>query len=257
MGASPLGVTVGLSLRGDLNADWIEKLYQGMSGCLQPYCCPILGGDISRSPVLTISITAFGQVLPQHLIRRSSAQPGDVIVVTGHHGLSRGGLELLLNPSLTKSLEQSNRTEIVPKLILAHQKPQPRLDILPYLQQFPELSGIAGMDSSDGLADAVIQICRASGVGAEIEFNSLPIPQELLLLTSPEQALEWVLYGGEDFELVLALPLSQAQSLVGQIGNGAAIIGKIVRNERVVLKDATGIRREQVLSLDKGFQHFN
>jgi len=65
------------------------------------------------------------------------------------------------------------------------------------------------MDSSDGLADAVLQLCQASNVAAKIERNNIPIPDALNRWVSPEQALEWALYGGEDFELVLCLPQSQ------------------------------------------------
>lgn len=253
MGATPLGITVGLSIRGDLTIDWVENLYQGMTDCLQPYHCPILGGDITRSSVVTIAITAFGQVAPNQLIRRSSAIAGDAIVITGEHGLSRAGLELLLNPTLGEKIAEKTSA----KLIQAHQTPQPRLDVLPYLQEISPTAPIAGMDSSDGLADAVIQICRASRVGAQIDSDCLPIPPELLQLTTPEQALEWVLYGGEDFELVLCLPVSQAEVLVRKLGSSAAIIGKVISHTQVILRDPTGCQPDKPLSLHRGFQHFD
>jgi thiamine-monophosphate kinase len=112
------------------------------------------------------------------------------------------------------------------------------------------------MDSSDGLADAVIQICRLSGVGAAIERTKIPVLPISSQLVSPEQAVEWALYGGEDFELVLCLPSEPAEALVEQLGDGAAIIGKITTGKQVWLKDSTGTYADELLTQSRGFQHF-
>jgi thiamine-monophosphate kinase len=115
----------------------------------------------------------------------------------------------------------------------------------------------AGMDSSDGLADAVLQICRASGVGARIDRRSIPLPDGLSDWVGEKQAIEWALYGGEDFELVLCLPRVQAESLVAQLGNGAAIVGEITAEPGVILEDGAGECLDELLSLSRGFQHFS
>jgi len=262
MGASPLGITVGLGLPGDVTVSWVEQLYQGMTECLQQHDTAVVGGDVCRSPVITVAITAFGQVEPVHILRRTAAQVGDAIVVTGVHGASRAGLELLLHPELGHNLSDAERTA----LIQAHQRPRPRLDVLPILwkildSQFPISSSqskilIAGMDSSDGLADAVVQLCQMSGVGAKIERNQIPIPATLKNWVSPDQALDWALYGGEDFELVLCLPPQIAQALVQQLGEGAAVVGKIVDESAVKLSDQTGKSPDEIISLRRSFQHF-
>ncbi len=254
MGADPLGITVALGLPGGVQVAWVEQLYQGMTECLQPYATPIVGGDVCRSPILTVTITAFGQVNPQQVIRRSTAQPGDAIVVTGVHGSSKAGLELLLHPELGQGLMESDRAT----LIQSHQRPVPRLDVLPLLPGRKEEQSpfrLAGMDSSDGLADAVMQICRASGVGARVERNQVPIAPALTHL-SPEHALNWALYGGEDFELVLCLPVDAAQTLVNQLAAGAAIVGTMTAVSDVLLVDSSKKHPEKRLSLDQGFQHF-
>lgn len=250
MGATPIGITVGLCLPGDLSVHWVEQLYQGLGECLQRYNTPIVGGDICRSSVTTISITAFGQVESSQVIRRSAAQPGQVILITGYHGMSRAGLELLLNPEFGHNLTQSEKES----LILAHQRPNPRLDVLPYLWNKMGTTQIGGMDSSDGLGDAVIQLCHMSGVGAKIERSRLPISPILSQWVSPEQALDWVLYGGEDFELVLCLPETLALELLKNLGEGAAIIGKIIEEPQIILIEEHGQRD---LSLSQGFQHFS
>ena len=206
MGATPLGITVGLSLPGDKQVSWVEELYQGIADCLNLYPTPLVGGDICRSRVVTISITAFGEVHPQRAILRSSARPGDAILVTGLHGLSRGGLELLLNP------EQKSNLNLVEyqRLVKAHQRPLPRLDVLPYLAQIPAQIAIAGMDSSDGLADAIEQICQHSQVGATLDISNFTIDSGLIKLAGLQKAKEWLLYGGEDFELILCLPFESS-----------------------------------------------
>ena len=261
MGATPMGITIALGLPGDVAVSWVERLYHGMSECLQQYQTPIVGGDVCRAPVINISITAFGMVEPTQVIRRSTARVGDAIVVTGVHGASRAGLELLLDRELGQNLSECDRNS----LLLAHQRPKPRLDILPILWEiFKSQSKIenpkskihlAGMDSSDGLADAVVQLCQMSGVGAKIERSQIPIPSVLESLVSPEQALNWALYGGEDFELVLCMPPQIAEQLVKHLGEGAAIVGAIVANAEVVLCH-TNENPDQVLNLSRGFQHF-
>ncbi|MDJ0515419.1 MAG: thiamine-phosphate kinase [Trichodesmium sp. MO_231.B1] len=264
MGAFPIGITIALGLTGDTSVTWVEQLYKGIFECLQPYNTPIVGGDIVRSPVSTISITAFGQVNPFNTILRSTCQPQNVIVATGVHGASRAGLELLLVPELGESLTEAECSS----LIFAHQRPKPRFDILTILWDCLSLNSfsgpedsknpilVGGMDSSDGLADAIIQICQASQIGARIERNQIPIPPCLTKFVSSEQALNWALYGGEDFELVLCLPLFYGQKLVKKIGVGAAIVGTTTDDTDILLIDSQGIYPNEQLTLSQGFQHF-
>jgi thiamine-monophosphate kinase len=257
MGASPIGITVGLGLPGDVALTWIDELYQGLVACLQPYQTSILGGDTCRSSIRTVAITALGDVEPHRVIQRSTARPGDAIVVTGVHGASRAGLELLLHPELGHNLTAMERSQ----MIQAHQRPRPRLDVIPLLWEVVDHGtaslAIAGMDSSDGLADAVLQICRASGVGAELDWRSIPLPSALDLWVTPAQRLDWALYGGEDFELVLCLPYPTAQDLVEQLGPPTAIVGQITSNASIVLIDANDDSQpNQTLDLKQGFQHF-
>lgn len=255
MGASPLGITVGLGLTGDTEVAWIEQVYQGMRQCLQKHGGEILGGDVVRSPVNTLAITALGEVKPEKTLLRSAAQPGDAIVITGYHGASRAGLEILLHPEIGQHLEP------VPQklLIEAHQRPTPRFDVLPLLGEVlpSDLQRhYAGMDSSDGLADAIVQICQASQVGALVNRQKIPILGTLTQLVSSEQALEWVLYGGEDFELILCLPKDAAQQLTARLGAGAAIIGEITEDSETWLVNDTHSGEKRKLTQTQGFQHF-
>ncbi len=252
MGGSPLGITVALGLTGDTPVSWVEEFYQGISDCLAPFNTPIIGGDICRSSMRCVSITAFGQVNPQFAIHRNTAQAGNAIVVTGVHGDSRAGLELLLKPELGKTLSQAQRLS----LIQAHQRPKPRLDAIAILREIlPEGVVVAGMDSSDGLADAIIQLCQASKVGATIASHHIPRSEALNQLI-PSQALDWALYGGEDFQLVLCLPGAVADRFVKKLGVEAAVIGTTTSTPEILLIDQTQPQIETPLVLNKGFKHF-
>ncbi|AFY72307.1 thiamine-monophosphate kinase [Synechococcus sp. PCC 7502] len=238
MGASPWGVTLALGLPADADINWILGVYRGFTACLKAYNTELVGGDTVRSLVKTLAVTAFGQVKSDQIIYRHTAQVGDLILITGEHGLSRAGLEILVNPELAQNLS----IDAIAKLHQAHQRPQPRLDILPLSYR------VSGMDSSDGLADAIAQICDASGVNAEI--MQVPIPEEVKLVADQVgvAAIDWVLYGGEDFELVLCLAPDHAEKLVKSIPT-AKIIGQII------LKDQTQ-ENSQRINLSKSFQHF-
>jgi thiamine-monophosphate kinase len=246
MGAIPLGITVGLGLPPDTNVQWVEDLYRGLAACLERYDTGIVGGDIYRSTVRTVAITAFGRVESSTVIRRDAAVPGAAIMVTGDHGKSKAGLELLLDVNLGKELNLIDRQE----LIRAHQRPLPRLDVVPMINQLqPEY--VAGMDSSDGLLDAISQLCRASGVGARIDRSTISVPSGLTGLT--ENPIDWVLGGGEDFELVLCLPVPTAHLLVKLISGTAAIIGKTTVTPEILLVDN---ETEILLNSSSQFQHF-
>ncbi|MEM0980515.1 MAG: thiamine-phosphate kinase [Cyanobacteria bacterium P01_H01_bin.58] len=254
MGASPIGVTVGLSLPGSIPVAWVEGLYEGMSACLSRYGGTILGGDICRATQTAVAITALGQVSPGQVIRRDRAQPGQVIVATGYHGASRAGLELLLHPDRSHSLNSAEQQ----RLIQAHQRPTPRLDVVQHLQTLIDVdfAHVAGMDSSDGLANAVLQLCQASGVGAKLVRPHLPIPAALATWVGDATALDWCLYGGEDFELVLCLPAAIATELLTHLGQSAAIIGTLTPEPDVVLVEAPLSDIGSTLTWESCFQHF-
>lgn len=252
MGANPIGLTLGLALPATLAWSTLADIYTGITQCLGQYGGVILGGDITRSNTLMISVTALGEVRPTEKILRSAAQVGQVLVATGWHGAARAGLEKLIQPSWGINLSESETMA----LIQAHQRPHPRLDVINLIRSWPFSCAIAGMDSSDGLADAVLQLCRASQVGAVIEGDRIPIHPALKHTPSlsPSQALDWALYGGEDFELVLALEPTLASALVAQIGNGAAIFGEITQDPAILLREGD---RSAPLTFEQTFQHWS
>lgn len=249
MGAEPVGLTVGLSLPASTPWAWLEQVYQGLHACTQEHGTAIVGGDVCGGTVATLAITALGQVQPQYTLQRTTAQVGDRVLITGVHGASRAGLELLLNPDVQPEIPPAHSQ----RWIAAHQQPQPRLDVLPLLRPWQTQRAIAAMDSSDGLADAIVQLCRASGMGAKMEVDAIPLPPGLANWVGASQALDWVMYGGEDFELVICLPTEAAIAIQDQL-DGTAIIGEITADPAVMLHNGSQC---QPLTLAHGFQHFN
>ena len=254
MGAKPWGLVMAVGLPADTAIAWIEGVYRGFSECLRTYGTELVGGDTVRSPIRTLSVTAFGQVHKNQIISRHTARVGDAIVMTGLHGLSKAGLELLFNPELKEKLlaplKMGDRIlagdELVQSICRYHQRPIPRFEaiavlhkILKHQNDFP----ISGMDSSDGLADAIAQICRSSQVGAKIFWRSLPIHRAVRTLAG-DRALDWVLYGGEDFELVLCMPVELAKQFVNQLPS-AVIIGEIIKGNQI-----------DGLEMRSAFQHY-
>jgi thiamine-monophosphate kinase len=245
MGAAPLSLVVALGLSAQTPVAWVEQVYEGLTACCRPWQTGLVGGDLSRSEQRFLAIAAMGDVPSERVIRRSQARPGDWLVATGAHGSARAGLELLLHPERATSLSEEERQN----LIAAHQFPQPRLDLLPLWPELWELGDrIGGMDTSDGLADAIVQVCQASGVGAEIDPACLP-QSPALTQGFPLNALEWSLYGGEDFELLLSLPPRAAEYLLEHVPTARAI-GTVVNSDKIELVDMGD------LTPDRAFQHF-
>ncbi|MEM8502492.1 MAG: thiamine-phosphate kinase [Cyanobacteria bacterium P01_D01_bin.1] len=257
MGAQPLAVTVGLGLPGYTPLHWIEELYRGMAECLGRYGGAIVGGDLCKATAQTVSITALGEVQPPQVIRRDTATPGMTVVVTGTHGASRAGLALLLD-ELT--LSEDDKT-FAAAWIRAHQLPVPRFDAIAALKQILEgqpitgaHSPVAGMDSSDGLANALLQLSSSSGVGMDVVRSQIPLPPGLSSAVGPETALSWALYGGEDFELVLCMPPQVAEKLT-QTPFGIAI-GTTTDASAVRLFATKNSTEAETILKHQSFQHF-
>lgn len=246
MGATPLGITIGLGLPPQTTWPWIQQLYRGIAKCLDQHGGAIVGGDVYRAKQHTISITAIGQVRPEQAIFRHTAKPGMTVIATGCHGLSRAGLDVLLSSKAIITDNQKRWVEI-------HQYPSPRLDAVAQLQSIHPYPVVTGMDSSDGLANALLQISQQSKVGITIEQSLLDIPEDLIAFAGAEKALKWTLYGGEDFELVLCLPSVSADRFLS-ICKGAIAIGNTTAANTVQLRRSNG--STQIIE-HQDFQHFS
>ncbi|MCA9851290.1 MAG: thiamine-phosphate kinase [Dehalococcoidia bacterium] len=224
MGATPDYLLVGIGLGPDVTLDEIDDLAEGMLEACLAHHVRIAGGDIIRSHTTTISIAAYGHSLPlaevrSPFLRRSRAKPGDRVAVSGTLGASAAGLAVI------EALRESEAGAEV--LVRAHRCPRARVQ----LGHDAIRAGIAcGMDVSDGLMQDLGHIARASGVGIEVDANTLPIEQAAVDLLGARAALDFALGGGEDFELILTGP-AEALKRLDQAATGGppvSLVGRVV-----------------------------
>jgi len=219
-----VGLTVGLVAPGDTPWPWVDGVYTGLSEALGRYGGVLLGGDCSGGEQRLLAITALGH-LGRGAIRRCDGRPGDLLLSTGPHGLSRLGLAVLLE-ELPAAARQGLTASLVERAVRAHRRPQPRFDAVAALATSQPMHApwrVGGADSSDGLVAAAAAIARASGCQALLHREALPIDAAMAGLAEAER---WCLCGGEDFELVLALAPAWAEALVPALP-GTRVIGAL------------------------------
>lgn len=226
-----VGLTVGLVAPPSTPWTWVEGVYGGLAEALATYGGVLLGGDCSGGAQRLLAITAIGKLAPVERqepagpIRRCDGRPGDWLVSTGPHGLSRLGLALLQTPDGPFAARAD--PELRERAIQAHRRPRARLDVARALITCRPTATpwrVGGCDSSDGLAAAVAALAAASRCGARLHRGALPLDPAMAVLAEAEA---WCLGGGEDFELVLALEPRWAAALVAAVP-GSSVIGGLV-----------------------------
>jgi len=196
MGARPVLATVALGVPPHSTSEEIETLYCGLAAAARQDRLAIVGGDLSRAPVLTIAITAVGEVRQSNVKTRAGARPGTAIAVTGRLGAARAGLDVARGAvTLAPELEI--------EALRAFRRPEARCAEGRFLAASRNV--LAMMDCSDGLSTDLARLCAASGCGAEIE--SVPVAAAARAAAeaaglSPEA---YAVAGGEDFELIAAI----------------------------------------------------
>ena len=251
MGGVPLGAVVALSLPETLAVAFVEAMYDGMSALAEAYACPIIGGNISKSTErLSVTITVLGSAPRDGAAYRASARAGDAIWVTGDLGGAKAGLEALIHPQAVAGLP----TDAV---LARYRRPRPRLRESLFLRQHGARSLI---DLSDGLSSDLAHICEASGVGAQLHAERIPIADETRRVARALglDALTVALHGGEDFELCLTTPPSTAEALAQDFRNrfGCALtrIGMVRAGAGVTLCHSDG---GEVPLIAGGYDHFH
>jgi thiamine-monophosphate kinase len=248
-----VGLTVGLVAPATTPWSWVEGVYRGLTAALGHYGGVVLGGDCSGGSQRLLAITALGLLGGgADPIRRSDGLPGDQLVCTGPHGLSRLGLALLQSDAAGLAGLDST---LVQRAIQAHRRPIPRLDAVRMLggcRPAGQSWRVGGCDSSDGLAAAVATIAAASGCAARLERQRLPLDPAMGGLP---QAEGWCLGGGEDFELVLALEPHWAEALVSALPE-ATRIGTLLEGPAGEVGWADGTPWDADEGAIKGYCHF-
>jgi thiamine-monophosphate kinase len=196
MGARPVLSTVALGLSSQCSDTDVLELYRGMLDLSRLHACEIAGGDVTRAPALVISITAIGEVRPTRIKGRGGARAGDIAAVTGPLGASRAGLHLADNPDM---LQGKLREEA----LMAHGRPQPRVAEGMWLAASEHVHAM--MDISDGLSTDLARMCVQSQCAAQIDDVPVAPCAAQMANGRAEDAADYALAGGEDYELLVAV----------------------------------------------------
>jgi len=243
MGGLPKYALVSLGLPGDTEVEGVAQLYEGMAELARLFGVAIAGGDVVAAPLLVLSLAVLGEAQGD-ILTRGAASPGDQVAVTGFLGASAAGLLMLrkglqLDGEATSSLRQ------------AHLKPYPRVAEGQILARH----GVkAAIDLSDGLIADLGKVCQASGVGANLRAESIPV-HPLVSANFEKDCLSLALSGGEDYELLFTATTEVIDEVNKLLPCPVTVIGEIVEQEpgRVRLFDERG--REIQLGRG-GWEHF-
>lgn len=216
MGAVPTAVLVGLACPADLPVAWAREFTAAFDAECALVGAVLVGGDVSRSPTLTVAVTALGDLQGRPPVTRSGAEPGDVVALTGRLGWSAAGFAVL---------SRGFRSPAV--VIAAHRRPAP-----PYAEgPVAATCGATSMcDVSDGLVQDLRHIATASAVQIGIETARLEIGPKLqdvgrALNVDP---MRWLLTGGEDHPLVATFPsaasVPAAWTVIGHVREGEGVL---------------------------------
>lgn len=275
-GGKALYALVSLAVPSGLELSYFDRFWDGFLALASRFGVSLIGGDTSSSPgPVVVDVTVMGEVLPGGPFLGSAMQPGDVICVTGDFGAAAAGLELILRGATEggpASVAGPPGDEAVARVRLSHLRPVPRLqeaaavaeaaaraasDGLPLPADRASL--VACRDSSDGLAEAVALMARASGCGAEVMADRIPISRETRHVAEALglDPLRLALYGGEEFELVMAVPPALFPRIQDAVQKGAGTrltqVGWAVPGSAAALRFENGA----VMPLEGGYDHFS
>ncbi len=209
MNATPTQITISIGFSNRFSVEALDEFYEGVYIACEKYGVDLVGGDTSSSDKgFIISVTAIGEVSPDKFVKRSTAQKGDLICVSGDLGGAFLGLTLmerekkifLENPKVQPDLE--NEDYIVGRLL----KPEARKDIIEFFEK-NDIMPTSMMDISDGLSSEVLHLCKQSNLGCRIYEEKIPI-HDLARKAAFKFGLDptvCALNGGEDYELIFTL----------------------------------------------------
>ena len=242
MGAAPGEAYIQLGIPADLDESGSIELGTGLASTAAGHGVAVIGGDITRAPILLLALTVVGHAAaPDELVSRAGAKPGDLLVVTGELGGAAAGLLLLDRPELGAGLGEG-----VAEALRGRQlEPAPRLAAGRALATG---GATAMIDLSDGLGGDAGHVASASGVRVAIELADVPVQPGVEAVAEAAGADPWELIagGGDDYELLATLPpggLAEARSAVESAGTTLSVIGGVGDGAGVSLRDAHGSER--------------
>lgn len=248
MGARPRLATVALGVPATLGQEEVLAVHRGFARCARTYGVEIAGGDVVRAPVLTIAITAIGEVRPSNLKLRSGARAGDVLATSGVLGASRAGLDVLRGAIALA--EQDAQAALA-----AHRTPVPRAAEGAWFGASVHVHAM--MDCSDGLSTDLSRMMRAGGTGALLERIPVAASARAAAAALGEDAAAYALAGGEDYELLVAVAPRAfddlARRYAARFGRALERIGYVRADEGLAMVN----QGREVPLLPTGWDHFS
>jgi thiamine-monophosphate kinase len=236
MGAQAGEAYVVAGVPSDLGEDDCLKLFGGIASLAGETGTALVGGDVTRAPVLTLAITVVGHAASaEQLVGRGGAKPGDILVLTGELGGAAAGLLLLERPDLATSVPEQTAARLRRRLL----DPPARLASG---RGLAAANAGAMIDLSDGLGGDAGHLAAASGVGIRIDAGALPLAGGVteVAVAAGRDPLELALSGGEDYELLAALPPQWMTEGLAQIGEARETtltpIGEVHAGEGVEIR---------------------
>lgn len=249
-GAVPTACLLSAAFNRDRETAWLDAFTGGLAQDLDAYGLTLIGGDTVRTPGPdTFSLTAFGQTGEGGLVRRTGAQAGDNLYVTGTIG--DAGLGLMILRGDLGPVALGTRTRLEGRYHL----PQPRMDFGKALPGFAS----AALDVSDGLVADTAHLAETSGLAAQIEFDRVPLSSSSSRVVKKDPSLHLSLLGtGDDYEILFAAPAGAADAIAEASGlseTPVTRIGTLLEGAAgdVTVVDAQGDAMEIMVS---GFKHF-
>lgn len=224
-GADPAGFLLSLALPDTWTESWLADFAEGLGQAARDFSCPLLGGDtVKAKGMLTLSVTAIGEVPTGRMVRRTTAQVGDVICVTGTIGDGALGLKLRKKPAWAEHLSPDETAHLADRYL----HPRPRHCLAQALRAHAH----AAMDVSDGLAGDLAKMMRASGVTAVIEADEVPLsPGVRKAVQVSPSLLDLAFTGGDDYEILCTVPEKKLDLLLKEAdsqGIPLSAIGRVV-----------------------------
>ncbi len=249
MGVKPTAMTMALSLPNN-EPQWLADFSQSLAQQCEYYDIALIGGDTSRSPCLSVSLTLLGYTSDEagSTLRRSAAQDGDDIWVTGSLGKGAAGLALLTNTISREEWPCDLAAQA--DLIESFNAPQPRLEFGVELLALAN----AAIDISDGLLADASHLAEQSQMQLTIQGDLIPLHQALLTHTNTQTTKRWVLSGGDEYELLFTASPLNAQ-VIKALSQSHQLpchqIGRVAKGSGVKL-----LGRDWIESNAAGYQHF-
>ena len=232
MGATPLAYTLTTVLNAAADEAWLAAFADGLARDQAAFGIPLIGGDsVSTEGPVVLSICAFGAAVPERILRRDGARPGDTIWVSGTLGDAALGLRLAKGEVADLGLDPVQQGYLCDRFHL----PTPRMAL------GLALGGLAtaAMDVSDGLVGDLDHICRQSAVGAEIDLSSVPLSPAARQMVADNRDLQRIAWaGGDDYELLFTAAPDDAglvQEAADAAGVAVARIGRIVAGDGIAM----------------------